>query len=130
MSVRADLILKHGTIHTLVPGREPVEALAVKSGRVLAAGGNREIGEYAGPHTRTVDLGQCTALPGVIDSHLHLLAFGHTLVQLELSQVRSIAQLQDLVRRRAAAMSPGDWILGWGWDQELFAEGVYPSRYH
>lgn len=130
MSVRADVIFKNGTIHTLVPGQRPVQALAAKSGRVLAVGKSQEMLEYAGPHTRTVDLAGSTAIPGFIDSHLHLLAFGHTLVQLELAAVKSIAQLQDLVRRRAAETPEGAWILGWGWDQELFAEGVYPSRYH
>ncbi|MEW6522518.1 MAG: amidohydrolase [Bacillota bacterium] len=127
--MHADLILRNGTIHTLVPGQGPVRALAVRAGRVLAAGPDQEILGYAGPGTRTIDLAGSTAVPGFIDSHVHLLSYGQTLIQLDLAPVRSIARLQELVREQAAALPDGAWVLGRGWDQEVFAEGRYPSRH-
>ena len=66
----ADTIFLNGKIVTL-EAAGTVEALAVRDGRIAAAGKNDEIAKLAGPSTRTIDLAGRTVIPGLIDSHMH-----------------------------------------------------------
>jgi predicted amidohydrolase YtcJ len=75
-----------------------------------------------------VDLEGKTVLPGFIDSHIHLLSFGLTLRDISLADVTSIEQIKAKVRAKADTVAEGQWILGRGWDQEVFAENRYPTR--
>lgn len=126
----ADLVLRGGRILTLASGRPEAEAVAVQGDRILAAGTEAEIREYVGPETEVIDTTGLTVVPGLTDSHLHLLGFGFALNQVDLTGVRSIAEL----RRRVAAfikdkrVPPGRWVLGSGWDQNLLAEGRLPTK--
>lgn len=127
--MHADLILYNGVIHTLARPGHTVAALAVAGGRILATGEDGQVLTYRGPGTAMLDLGGRSVVPGLIDSHLHLLSFGESLTRLQLAAVRSAAELKALVRERTAELPPDEWILGRGWDQEVFAEKRYPSRY-
>jgi predicted amidohydrolase YtcJ len=52
---------------------------------------------------------------------------GQSLVRLNLKDVTSAEQAIELVRQRVASTPPGEWILGWGWDEGKWA-GQYPSN--
>ena len=69
-----DLIVHHGKIVTVDPDFRIVEAMAVRGDRILAVGENAKMLELAGPQTRQIDLGGKTVLPGLIDSHLHIVS--------------------------------------------------------
>ena len=69
--MQADLILTGGVVYTVDARRSRHEALAVKGGRIVALGSAAEAAEWAGPRTRTVDLGGRLVLPGFVDAHLH-----------------------------------------------------------
>ena len=71
-----DLILFNGRITTLNRQRPEVSAIAVKDGRFLAVGDEREIMALAGDHTARIDLKGRRAVPGLIDSHTHLIRGG------------------------------------------------------
>ncbi len=75
-----------------------------------------------------VDLEGKTVLPGFIDSHLHLVNFGISLRNLSLSGLRSIKELRDKVREHASSLGEDEWVLGRGWDQDLFRERRFPTR--
>lgn len=75
-----------------------------------------------------VDLGGRVCVPGFIDSHLHLLNYGMTLRNLQFSQVSSIEQMKDIIREKASKIGQDQWIIGRGWDQDLFREKRYPTR--
>ncbi|WP_225753081.1 amidohydrolase [Actinotalea sp. Marseille-Q4924] len=129
----ADLVLLDGRITTLslqpgVPAE--VGALAVRSGRVLAAGSDDEVRQHVGPATRVVELGGRRVVPGLVDSHVHFVRAGRTWAD----EVRweSMASLQDAlaaVAERAAQLEPGAWIrvIG-GWSEDQFAERRGPTR--
>src|SRR5512139_1961902 len=68
----ADLILFNGKILTVDKNFSQAEAVAVKTGRVLAVGKKEEAFRFAGPHTERIDLKGLTVIPGIIDSHYHL----------------------------------------------------------
>ncbi|MBV8403306.1 MAG: amidohydrolase [Gammaproteobacteria bacterium] len=67
----ADLILLHGRIHTMDPGRSVVQALAARGNTLIAIGSDAEVSALAGPQTQVVDLRGRVVLPGIIDAHTH-----------------------------------------------------------
>jgi len=127
--VRADLILLNGNILTMDRGRPRAQAVAVSNGRILKVGSNDEVGALAGEGTRIIDLGGRAVLPGLIDTHVHVLEFGRSLGWVDLRGVDSIEALKERLEERAREVPEGSWILGRGWDQERFVEGRYPTRW-
>jgi predicted amidohydrolase YtcJ len=125
--LRADLILTGGRVHTVI-GSPPVAAIAVRSGRVVAAGGE-ELLDLRGPGTEHVDLRGRIVLPGLIDAHNHLLHTGQVLGQVQLFDCRSIGEIVERVRARVAELPRGTWVLGRGWDESLLAERRHPTRH-
>jgi predicted amidohydrolase YtcJ len=71
-----ELILFHGKITTLDRGAPEVGALAIANGKVTARGGDDEILALADDHTRRIDLNHRRAIPGLNDSHLHVIRAG------------------------------------------------------
>ncbi|MGC5341938.1 amidohydrolase [Streptomyces sp. DT24] len=126
MSERADLILTGGDVLTVDDTFSVARAVAVKRDRIVAVGSDSEIRALAGPHTKVVDLAGRTVLPGINDSHLHAAAWQLSRPPFALNvghpAVRSIADVVESVRRRAADTPSGDWITGLGWDIGYLAE--------
>ena len=75
-----------------------------------------------------VDLAGATIVPGLIDSHGHLDMLGWQMMQLDLRNARSAEEVAALVRERAATVPEGGWILGFGWDQNLWEGKQFPDR--
>ncbi len=123
-------IFQNGDFHILPNEIRKREAVATYRGRVIYVG-DREAAKDAFPSgvvPDIVDLGGRPALPGFIDSHLHLMGLGLGLRNVSLSEVRSIGELKDAVRARAEKTAPDGWILGRGWEQGLFKEKRFPNR--
>ncbi|RYD98746.1 MAG: hypothetical protein EOP61_15195, partial [Sphingomonadales bacterium] len=124
----ADVVLRHGTILTVDPVDHVVEALAVRDGRIVATGSDQSIQALIGPKTKVIDLAGRTATPGLIDTHAHLRAGGiDELFHIDLTRTSSIADLLALVKARADATKPGEWVLGAGWNEGLLAEHRAPT---
>jgi predicted amidohydrolase YtcJ len=124
-----DLILFNGQIATFVPELPRCRALACKDGRVVALGDDADVRALAGAHTQQIDLGGRTAVPGFNDAHNHMLELGLKLGRLAVENCRSIAEMVELVREQAAHTPAGEWIVGEGWNESLFAEGRLPDRH-
>jgi predicted amidohydrolase YtcJ len=77
--------------------------------------------------THTIDGGGRTLLPGLIDAHGHVMALGFGALQLDLTGTTSIADLQRRLRDYAAANPDVRWIVGRGWNQELWTEKRFPK---
>ena len=77
--------------------------------------------------TKVVDGGGRTMLPGLIDAHGHVMELGASLLQLDLSGTRSVAEMQQRLRAYAAAHPELPWIVGRGWNQEQWAEKRFPT---
>lgn len=120
----ADLILLNGKIITMDARDSIAQALAIYEGKILAVGANEAIRKLASPTTRVLDLHGLTVSPGLIDTHCH---FDETAVlyELELSNVKNIAEVVEMVRNKAAHLKPGEWITGAGWDESKLAELRY-----
>ncbi len=117
----ADLVITGARIYT--PQKE-ASAIAVKDGRILAVGG--DVSGYVGRATRRIDARGATIIPGLIDSHVHMESLGDSLEFLDLRNVRSVAEIAELVRREAARLPAGEWIRGRSWDQTHWG-GRFPT---
>jgi hypothetical protein len=123
----ADLIVTAGTIHTVDPHAPRAQAFAVRDGRFLYVGSRDGVRAFRGPRTRMLDAGTATVLPGLIDAHLHFVAVGRVLHEVDLAHVSSFAE----VVRRTAAFAGGSqdpWIVGDGWDQNLWPDKAFPTH--
>ncbi len=108
------------------------DSIASFGGRIVCIGEYRECLDSfpRGVKPEIIDLGGNTVIPGFVDSHIHLLGFGLNLQVLSLVGVTSIEELKEKVRERALETEEGGWVIGRGWDQGLFLEKDYPTRYH
>ncbi|MBA2454390.1 MAG: amidohydrolase [Chloroflexia bacterium] len=132
MSIRdlaPDLILTDARITTMADDRPEAGALAIKDGRILAVGDPDDVEALAGPHTWTIRLGGRRVIPGINDTHNHMMSTGAVLNEISLYDARSIEEIKSAVAERVAASPPGAWILGRGWDESLLADRRFPNRH-
>ncbi len=73
---RAGLILTNGRVNTLDAAKPSATAVAMKNGRFLAVGSDQDIMAHRGPNTQIIDLHKHTVIPGINDSHTHLIRGG------------------------------------------------------
>jgi len=123
-----DLVLTNGKIITVDNEFTIAQAVAIKGDRFVAVGTSQDIARLAGPATRRIDLGGKAVIPGLIDAHAHLMRAAETwAIEVRLDGVDSRKQAVDMVRRKAAALGPGQWVynLG-GWSYDQFADNRTP----
>ena len=123
-----DLILLNGRILTQDRALPEATATAVSGDRIVAVGKGAEIRRLAGDATERIDLKGAFVLPGLVDAHVHLRSLVEQLTSLDL---RGLASTDEIVRRAARASTtrpPGEWLVGIGWDQNLWPERSYPDH--
>ena len=123
-----DLILYNGRIYPQPNRQSRVEAISITDGRVTATGSSRDLLRFRAASTNSVDLHGLVGVPGLADSHVHLLGYGMLLRTLGLSSARSIAEIQTMLAKAGSGKLKDQWILGRGWDQEKLREHRYPDR--
>ena len=104
-----------------------VRALAVRGDRITAVGDDTAMLALKGPHTEVVDLHGAFTMPGFNDAHTHMAQAGQQRLAVELVGTHSLAEMQERIRRYVATAAPGQWIVGGGWDQTLWASKKLPS---
>lgn len=124
----AELIVTGARIHTVDANRPLAEAMAIADGRVLFVGSERGARAHAGAGTRVVDLGGRAVIPGIIDSHGHLLGLGQSLRTVDLVGTRSYDDVVARVVERAGETPAGGWIQGRGWDQNEWPARQFPHH--
>jgi predicted amidohydrolase YtcJ len=125
---KADLILVNGNVYTVDDAHPRASAFAVRNGRVIFVGSEREARFLAGPSTRVVDARGRTVIPGMVDAHAHLLGLGTSLRNVQLAGSKTYDEVIARVVERAKTMKPGEWILGRGWDQNLWPDKKFPTH--
>ena len=123
-----DLVLTNGKIVTVDERFTIAQAIAVKGDRIVAVGPSQEIAKLAGPGTKTVDLRGRTAIPGLIDNHLHLLRAGNTWeLELRFDGIYSRKQAVEMLRERAEKVGAAGWVFNiGGWATAQFADDRKP----
>lgn len=125
----ADLVLLNAKVVTVDRDFSIKQAVAIKDGKFLAVGSNEEIRRFAAPSTQTVDLKGRTVLPGLFDSHTHVIRAGRTWdLEVNWVNVKSLAEGLKLIADRAAKVPPGTWIrVVGGWHDTQIAERRIPT---
>lgn len=131
--MHADMVLVNGKIVTMDSEESTAEAVAVKYGRLLKVGTNKEVQGLVGEGTRIIDLkGRCV-IPGLIDSHCHMMNVGAgRMLYVDLSEEAEVHSIRDLVgrlRERAAVTPAGEWVVGYQEDDSKLIEKRHPTRY-
>lgn len=119
-----DLILTNGKILTVDDDFTIHDTLVVHEGRVLETGAASLVSKY--PAREVIDLQGKTVMPGFNDSHTHIR--GRPQRYIELGEVSSIAEIQDLIRSKISEMGEGEWITGYGWSEDELDDGRRPLR--
>jgi len=128
----ADVILRDGKIITVDENDTIAEALAIKYGRIAYVGTNKGAEALIGEHTKMIPLGGRCVTPGFITTHEHFLRYGlNALYGIDLwyPKMKSIEDIVQAVEEKVADTPKGEWIFGWGWDENLLKEKRYPNRW-
>ena len=129
LSGTADLILTDARITTLAAGVPEAEALAVSNGRILAVGTDESVLRHAGPETQVIRAGGRRVIPGLIDSHLHLIRGGLNYnLELRWDGVPSLADALRMLREQAQRTPAPQWVrVVGGWSEFQFRERRLPT---
>ena len=128
LSAPADMIVVNGRVYTVDDSRPMVSAFAVRGGRIMFAGSEREVRSLAGPKTRILDVGGATVIPGMVDAHAHLVGLGNSLANVNLAGSLTYDEVIARVVARATDVKPGEWIFGRGWDQNRWPDKQFPTH--
>jgi len=125
----ADLILTNGRIITLDKRGSSASAVAIKGGRFLAVGDDKEVLAHRGEKTQVIDLKKRTTIPGLNDSHLHLIRGGLNYnLELRWDGVLSLADALQMLKDQAQRTPPPQWVrVVGGWSELQFKERRMPS---
>jgi predicted amidohydrolase YtcJ len=125
----ADLILHHGLFTTLARAHPTATAVAIRDGRFLAVGADKEVMALAGPKTKVVELKGRRVLPGLIDNHLHIIRGGLNFnMELRWDGVRSLADAMSMLKRQVAVTPPPQWVrVVGGFSEHQFDEKRLPT---
>ena len=121
-----DLILRNGRATTLDPAKPQAKHIAIKDGRILATSDD-DI--QPGPQTKVIDLQGHRVIPGLNDSHLHLIRGGLNYnLELRWDGIPSLSEAMRMLKLQAAATPPGQWVRVVGsWSEFQFVEQRMPT---
>src|SRR5437773_2926077 len=125
----AGVVVRDARIYTAAPAHPTAHALAVTRGRIVAVGEEADVRPLIGPKTQVLALGGKTVLPGLIDSHGHMLNLGSRLSDVDVVGTPTYQAVIDRVVARARVTAKGQWILGRGWDQNDWPATAMPAQH-
>jgi predicted amidohydrolase YtcJ len=125
----ADLVVRNAKIYTGDRAQPAASAVAVREGAFIAVGDEADVAPHVGAGTRIVDARGRRVIPGLNDSHQHVIRTGlRYLLELRWDGVPSLAIALRMLREQAERTPPGQWVrvIG-GWSSEQFAEQRMPT---
>jgi hypothetical protein len=124
-----DLLLYNGLILTVDEKNNFANWVAVSNGKVLDIGKDDGYKKYIKSTSEAIDLKGKTVLPGFYDSHVHLAQTGLNMLCVDLSNVKSIKELLELIKKKANEIPKGELIRAIGFDESKIKEKRFPTRY-
>ncbi|MCC6174805.1 MAG: amidohydrolase [Chloroflexi bacterium] len=123
------LVMLNGRVYTQDATQPYAEAVGIVGNRIVAVGMADEAIDAAGPGAERLDVGGRAVLPGFVDAHVHLLGFSHDRERIRLDHASSIEDVTRRVAERAARTPPDAWVLGRGWDHNVWPDRRLPTRH-
>lgn len=127
--MKTDLVLYNGKITTQNPRQPEAGALGIASGRITSIGTDDEVLAQVAPEAKQIDLKGRRVVPGLNDSHLHVIRAGLFYnLKLRWDGVPTLSQAMEQLKAQAERTPPPQWVrvIG-GWNEFQFAEGRLPS---
>lgn len=123
---QVDLIVHNGSIYSINESNDVAKAMAVKDGKIVAIGAEREIlNKYSAKEM--LDLGTRSVIPGIIDAHCHFVGYGMYLTKLDLTGTTSWEQVLEKAKVYHEQY-PDRWIEGRGWDHTKWPDKQFPDN--
>lgn len=123
MGSSADQVLINGNVLTMDDALPAAQAFAAKNGRFVAVGSTDDIMNLVSSTTEVIDAGGATVTPGFIDAHSHPSWGGlDALVSVD-TNLGSIAAIKNALAQRAGETPPGEWVIGFMYDDTKLSEG-------
>jgi predicted amidohydrolase YtcJ len=127
--MKADLILFNGKIHSFNTETPNVTAVAIKDGKFIAVGNDNDIMTFASEETKIIDLQNKRVVPGINDSHIHLIRGGLNYnLELRWDGVPSLADALRMLKEQVDRTPNPQWVrVVGGWSEFQFAERRMPT---
>ena len=122
MTSEIELALVDGRVRTLDPDNPSAQAVAVAGGRIAAVGSDDEVRALCGPGTEVIELDGAAVVPGLIDSHMHPFKGAVGARGADLLDAHTLDDVLDGLRAERRKCQPGEWVLGWGLDYNVFEQ--------
>ena len=126
--MNAELILYNGRFTTLDRSNPAATAVAISDGRFVTVGSDSDILQRIGTNVRRIDLKGRHVIPGLIDSHMHIIRGGLNYnMELRWDGVRSLADAMQMLKEQVARTPAPQWVrVVGGFTAHQFAEKSYP----
>ncbi|WP_020156391.1 amidohydrolase [Caldibacillus debilis] len=112
-----------GNIYTMEKEGEKVEAVFTSEGKILGVGKEEDLLHDFGRDVRqVVDLRGKTMLPGFVDSHIHLIGLGESLLRPDLARCGSKREVLQTIKEYASRLEEGEWLIGEGWNENAWSD--------
>ncbi len=127
--IQPELVFKNGKILTVDEKNSQAQAVGIRNNEFCAVGSEEEIKSISGPETKVIDLKGKTVIPGVVDSHNHIVNAGTLMEGVMLFGVKNLDEMKKVIAEKANELGSGEWIEGGGWIESQFEEYRMPTRW-
>jgi len=126
---KVDKVILNGKIITLNDEQPTAEALAIAGNRIIELGSNRKIRKYISKNVQVIDAGGKTVIPGIYDSHLHVIRGGRFYnAELRWDGLTTLAGALLRLKEQALRTPKGQWVrVVGGWSEFQFKEKRLPT---
>jgi predicted amidohydrolase YtcJ len=121
------VIFFNGNFYTFDRKTNGAQAIAVENGRIVDSGSNAKIRPLIKRGFKAIDLGKRAVVPGMFDSHLHMLSLGISFKRVNLDGIGTLDKVKAILRDAATRLASGQWLRGRGWNKNLWGEG-FPDK--
>lgn len=122
-----DYLIYNANIYTIDSNFTKAQAIAIKEDKIIEVGSTETLLQnYTA--TNTIDAKGKTIFPGFIDAHAHFVGYGQSIFAAQLYGLESWDTTVNVVKRFAEKNPQEKWIIGRGWDQNLFPDSQFPTN--
>lgn len=125
--IKADLIIRNAVIWTGNDENTEAQAMALSGDTIMALGTNADMMQFSGANTEVIDLKGRFVIPGFIDSHVHLISGGRSLLSVDLRDAGTPEEFTGRIAAFAGKLQPNEWIFEGNWDHTLWG-GALPQK--